>query len=184
MLTDLIPGTVIAVHGRSLLDRMIEKESGPISHVGMVTAVGPEMAMPNGGPLVFRPVVKVTQAVMPRVATFTLEETIARAKYAYALTPLTIPKPDLDAIVADMLAHVGEKYDYADLLWQACDKATGTEWFTQHFATPGKTICSKRVAMSFGTKGYTFGVARRSATPSEIFEYAVEHPQDYSVRRL
>jgi hypothetical protein len=38
--------------------------------------------------------------------------------------------------------------------------------------------------MSFGTKGYTFGVARRSATPSEIFEYAVEHPQDYSVRRL
>jgi hypothetical protein len=126
----------------------------------------------------------VTQALMPRVATLTLAETLERAAYAYALQPLAIPKADLDSIVAYVKGKEGVGYDYRDLLWQACDKAWGSQWFTTHLASDKLDICSELVAFGYGTKGYTFNVPRRAATPTEIFDYALGHPREYAVARI
>lgn len=159
-------GDIIAVRGTRLLSRMIETASGFVSHVGLVTSIEPVM---------------VTQAIMPSVATLSLKDTLALVDHAYVLQPLTIPVTDLAAIVAYARSKVGEGYDYLDLLWQAANKISRSQWFTQHLASNKLVICSELVARAFGSRGYAFGVARRSATPAEILNFALDHPSLYVV---
>jgi len=172
------PGDIVAIRGARLLSRLIEDFSGPISHVGMVTSIDTQIVnrIPCQRPM-------VTQALMPKVATLSLEETVAKAQYAYALQSAQIPLDDLQAIADYVKSREGVSYDRRDLAWQACDRIFHTEWFTIHLASDELDICSELVAFGYGIKGYTFNVPRRVATPTEIFDYALGR-QDWIVTRL
>lgn len=167
------PGDIIAIRGKRLLSRLIEDFSGVISHVGMVTRAAPDVKW-----------TQVTQALMPTVTTLTLTETLAHAAYAYAIQPLKIPDSDLDAIVAYVKSREGVRYDYRDLAWQAADKVFRTDWFTEHLASDELDICSELVAFAYGTRGYTFDVPRRVASPTQIFDYALARPNEFAVLRI
>jgi hypothetical protein len=157
-------GDIVAVKGTGIFSRLIRDFSGPISHVGLITDLKPN----------------VTQALI-RVETISLADTIAKVSYAYILHPKTRLISERMLIANYALARVGEDYDVPDLLWQALDCINHTTYFCDHLASPRKVICSELVANAYGTLGLTFGISRRSATPTEIFNYTLAHPDQYSI---
>ena len=164
------PGDVMAIRGKGLLSHLICDFTGPVSHVGMVGSV----SKPT------RDGITVIQA-LTKVEALSLADSIADAKYAYILHALNLTDTQRAALLKFALGKIGVAYDYADLLWQAFDKTFRTHWFTEHWASRGKEICSEFVAQGYAQIKLNFGVADRDATPSDIYDFALANGAKYQV---
>ncbi len=164
------PGDVMAIRGSGLLSNLICDMTGPISHVGIVGAA----------PVPDPRRIEVIQA-LTKVEQVPLADSIANAHYAYILHALTLTDDQRAALVNWAQGKLGTAYDYADLLWQACDKIGRTDWFTQHWASRDKEICSELVAQDYSHIGFNFGVADRTATPVDIYDFALANGAKYQI---
>jgi hypothetical protein len=165
-------GDVIAIRGSGLVSNLICDFTGVISHVGMATRKGASADE-----------IEVTQA-RTTVETLTLAETIAGARYAYALHALDLSGYERQYLRGEVLNKRGVGYDYLDLLWQAADKTFRTDWFTEQLHSGGQEICSELVGQAYAAIGRNFAVPAADATPSDLFDYALANPARWAILPL
>ena len=160
----------MAIRGSSLLSNLICDFTGPVSHVGLVIEV--QAAALDS--------ITIIQA-LARIEDKTLTESIADSRYAYILHALDLTADERKFICASAMSKLGVAYDYLDLVWQAADKIFRTDSFTERLHSPRKEICSEFVADDYAKVGRLFGVAPDDAAPADIFNFAIAHPDKFSV---
>src|ERR1017187_4061048 len=157
------PGDIIAIRNKGLLPDAIAALTGPISHVGLVTAVGFESRPQN---------ILVTQALGDGIRTLTLAETMATARYGYCLHCNDISAADRAEMVRYALTFVGTKYADANLFWEGVSAITGDEKWSILMADDGKDICSEFVSLDYLHIGMSCGISPRKATPTDWYHYS------------
>jgi hypothetical protein len=103
---------------------------------------------------------------------------------AYVLKPKNITDAQRVRIVEAACTMSAETYGYGKLLLQGLDVLARTEWFTRHWTFTTMPICSWLVARAFSSEGLHFGVPDNSATPKDIWDFAVANPEKYAVLRI
>ncbi len=163
---------IVVIRGRSLLSRMIEKLTGFVSHVGIVTV-----------PFKWPWDSLVTQA-LTTVQDVSLYETVIGTDGAYLLHAKNLTDDQRLHVAMWARTQLGVAYDYKDIGYQFLDNTFHTEWFTQKYASPKKFICSELVAKAYATIELDFGVPARSATPEEIYVFALNNADKYDITKL
>ena len=154
-------GDAIVVLGKDfVLSWAISKFTGPVSHIGLVTKVTPE--------------VEVTQALSDGIRTLTLDATMASARYGYCLHDRLFVLADRQKMVAWGLKQIGVPYAFKDLALEAIDAITRTETASIYFDENGADICSQYYSMAAIQVGRSCDVSPRKATPSDWFEYSLK----------
>lgn len=151
---DIEVGDILAVDGGSWLSNLIKFASGggPVSHVAVITATVP--------------IVQVTEA-LHRVVVQSLEDHLAANKHVWLLKPPLSPE-DRILVCRAALKHVGKRYAYINILWQALDALTHSRWFTEHFVRLDHgDICSELITII----NAALGLRPDDSTPNDIFEW-------------
>lgn len=169
---DYRPGDIIAFRGRNWFSRQILKHSGnTVSHVGMIVGTEPTL---------------ITEALW-RVRTHALAEALDGCDRAWLISDYSLPQNVRDKIVLRASLLSADGYGIAGILLQAIDVACNTTWFTDHLGghLARHPICSYLVASAYAMYGLTFGKKMaESVTPADIFTFAKEHPEIYTVTEI
>jgi hypothetical protein len=82
--------------------------------------------------------------------------------------------------VAAAERYVGRRYGYLKMLAHLLDWLfLGVYLFRRIASMDRYPICSWVVAHAYGKTGRHFGVAPGAASPDDIWDYVVAHPQEY-----
>jgi len=159
-------GDVIAIMGKGWISGLIASFTGPVSHVGIVT---------NQGDTDHLDTIYVTQA-LSTVKALTVPETMANAKYGYALHCLTLTHVQRLQMAEAALVHLGNEYAYANIFWQMMKQITGNpKWTERHDdSSPNENICSELVGLAYAIGGAPFPISPEDITPADIFHYAIQ----------
>jgi len=152
----------VTVLGNGALSWGISKFTGPVSHIGLVTAI--------------EPVVQVTQALRDGIKTLTLAETMANVRYGYVLHDTTFEDAARAKMVAWGLKQIGTPYAFGNLALEALDALLNTEKFSIYFDEDGADICSQYFSLAAASIGRSCDITPRKATPSDWFNFSLRSP--------
>lgn len=94
--------------------------------------------------------------------------------------PLNLTKQDFDLILKKAGSYVNRKYGALKLLLHAGDYLLGGRYvFRRIGRMDNYPICSYVVADSYAAAGKTFGVPTQAASPDDIWDFIVAHPDKY-----
>lgn len=99
----------------------------------------------------------------------------------WAFRPVNISETVLAHIVDAAYRRIGEQYGYAQLATQLLDnKLFGNRVIARRLFSSSKTaICSRLVLEAFATRGYDFGRPPFAASPDDVFDFCLDHPEKY-----
>lgn len=163
-------GDILGIQGKGWLSDEIRALTGdgPLSHVGIITAV--------------EPFPQVTEA-LTRVRTRPLDLSIADAEHAWLLEWQDIVDAQRLAMCQTALSFSADDYGYVDIGFQLLDSVFKTRWITQHFVERKLPICSLLDALAAKSADLNFGVTINSTTPNDIWTFAVQNPQKLAMRQ-
>ncbi len=166
---DIEPADILAVKGSGWLSRMILKATGgPVSHVGLLLTDKP--------PLVIE--------ALSRVMTRPLHISIEKRTAAYILQPLKLTPEQRVAIVEAACTMSADAYGWGKIALQGLDALSRSGWFTKHLTFTTMPICSWLVAKGYSSQGLHFDVPDNSATPKDIYEFAVKNQDLYRIVQI
>ncbi len=94
--------------------------------------------------------------------------------------PLNVPQQDLDRISIEAISHKGESYGYLKIGLHLIDKLFNGAYVARRLGGVDRwPICSYRVARSWATCGYDFGVNPKEAQPDDIWDFIQAHKDKY-----
>jgi len=177
MTTQLLPGDIFLTKGDSFVSRAIRffSRSGGESrteanHVGLVVGAGNEVTAP-----IVEALTKVKRRTMK---SYSASKNTEVAIYR----PLGLSDVELDAIVERAEGYVGASYGYLKLVTHMIDYFLGGRYVARRLTNSDNyPICSWVVAYAYSDAGLTFGVAPGAASPDDIMDYCVAHPNKYKV---
>lgn len=109
----------------------------------------------------------------------------------YVLKPKNICKNKRDIIVNYCKNQVGKPYGTLKLLPHLADGVIAkvlhkrdVRFFRKLIGKNNFPICSFLVANAYAQVGLDFGITSNMATPDDILDFALSHPQKYSVTKL
>ena len=95
---------------------------------------------------------------------------------------IDVPAADMAAIVARAEGYVGKSYGYLKLVTHMIDYFLGGRYVARRFTSSDNyPICSWVVAYAYSDGGLTFGVAPGAASPDDIWDFCIGHPEKYMV---
>jgi hypothetical protein len=163
---------ILAVHGTDWVSRTIERLThGCVSHVGLLIGDNPPV---------------VIEAIAPRVKVRPFYVSIEEASEAWVIHDRRLTNLQRSLLVNRALEFCGEGYGYWDLLMQLCDVLFKTRFFTERlsFRLIHRPICSALDAIDYSQLGVEFGCEPRDATPNDIYEFALSHPEIFTVEKV
>ena len=167
-------GDILAIRGTSFFARAILKATGnTVSHLGMIIAAAP------GPDLVIE--------ALWRVQTRPLPISIADAEKAYILSDHSLNPAQRNQLVSNACEFSADGYGWWDIGLQGADAIFHTTFFTDRFAWKlnRHPICSYLVARAYQQLGLTFGRTKvQSITPADVYNFAVQYPEIYSVTQI
>lgn len=96
--------------------------------------------------------------------------------------PLNLTDDELAVIVARAEGYVGAKYGYVKIVAHLADWCLGGVYVFRRVAAMDRyPICSWVVAQAYADAGKDFGVPAGSASPDDIWDFAVANPDKYAV---
>lgn len=169
---NIYPADILCVGGKGWISNQIKKAThSPISHSGLILANDPTFVIEAEFKVITRP----------------LDESIAGMECAYILHNRKLSPAQRDTILNRASGFSTDDYGILDIGLQLLDCTFHTRWFTDKltFGLLNRfPICSYVVAESYKSAGELFGFEARSITPGDLFTFAVDHPQIYTVTRL
>ena len=96
--------------------------------------------------------------------------------------PLNLTENERFVVAAKAEGYVGRKYGYLKLLTHAADwLLQGAYVFRRLTGSDKYPICSWLVAQAFAFVGKDFGVKPGAATPDDIWDFCMSHPDKYQI---
>lgn len=131
------------------------------------------------------PLPLVIESVPPRTRVVTYTKAVNHAKNALLLSPQNIP-PDVRIQMAEKaLDYEGAMYGFDRYVGAALDILLDSEWCSQHlYLSKRIPYCSVMVAAVYDAFGYDFGEPAQGVWPSEIFAFAANHPDKYTMTEV
>jgi hypothetical protein len=176
MSTQLVPPDIFLSRGKGFISRAIRfftrrigESRTKVSHVGLVVE--------RGG--VREAVVIEAVSRVRRLRLFEAYGCDPSTQVA-VFRPLNLTEDEIAATVRAAERYVGRRYSYFKAALHLAD------WFLQGayvFRRLGRMedypICSWLVAHAYSKAGKTFGVAAGAASPDDIWDFVVAHPEKY-----
>ena len=171
----LQPGDIVFTRGTGILSRLIRffsttggESRTMVNHVAVVTHGGTA-----GGALIVEALTTVQYNRLWRYATPKNEIAIFRARN------LSIQEANLVARTA--MTYVGRTYGYLKIVTHFLDYFLGGRYVFRHLTVSDRyPICSWVVAHAYDAVGKRFGVSDNAASPDDMWDYCVTHPDKYT----
>jgi len=94
--------------------------------------------------------------------------------------PLNLTPEEQVKVMLKANSYVGMRYGYVKIVAQALDWALQGAYVFRRMAGMDKyPICSWVVAHAYSAAGKDFGVAAGAATPDDIHDFVIKHPDKY-----
>ena len=173
----LLEGDIVCTHGNSWISRAIRwfsrtggESRAMCNHVGIVVTPGNER---SAG------IVEALSTVQYHsIKKYTDDEDTFVAIYR----PTNVTEEDCYEMANRAYSHVGKTYGYFKIVAHFLDWCLGGRYFFRRITRSGNyPICSWVVADAYGHIGLDFGVEIGQASPDDIWDFCVTHPDIYKV---
>jgi len=172
MKTMFYPYDIVFTSSDSLLAKAIrwatrEEGEGPtkVNHVGVISNIK------GDSPTIIEALRKVRMHSMERYVKNGHKVAVFRPRNLSPLQRLLIRK--------SLARQVGKGYGYGKLVAHGIARLTRWEWVRRLGRIDQEDVCSSLVARAFARAGLSFGVEGREATPDDIWDFCLQHPEHY-----
>ena len=94
--------------------------------------------------------------------------------------PLNLTDVERDKIYAEAGTMINARYGWAKIVLHGLDYCLGGKYLFRRFGKIDRfPICSYFVAHAYAAAGKAFNVDTRAASPDDIWDYVVSHPDKY-----
>lgn len=178
MTLSLLPADIVCTRGSGWLSRAIRfctrvigESRTQVNHVGVIVTAGtPAEAM----------IVEAVSGVVLRPLWPTYAASTGNEIAVFRSLRLTDEERSLIASAAR--EYIGRHYGYLKLVAHLADWCLcGAYVFRRLTNMDRYPICSWLVAHAYGRVGESFGVAPGAATPDDIWDFCVAHPERYGI---
>jgi hypothetical protein len=171
------PGDIFLTKGNSFVSRAIRffsrtggESRTQANHTGLVVGVGDHVKAP---------IVEALTTVKRRMM---YSYSSSKNTQVAVFRPLNVSEEDMAAIVARANGYVGRKYGYLKLVTHLMDYFLGGRYVFRRLTNSDRyPICSWVVACAYSDGGLTFGVEPGAASPDDIWDFCVSHPDKYQM---
>lgn len=94
--------------------------------------------------------------------------------------PLCLNEEQKATIIRYLEQHVNDKYGYGKILLHGAHWITGWDWWLKMSVLDKFPICSYLIAKGYGFAGYYFGVEPGQASPDDMMDDCLAHPDCFA----